>query len=175
MVASMLWVVFIQIALLLLLVSPGVLSIATGYAFVAELYIVFAITINNPSVIEHAAKINTSVAAGIVLLQFLIWQSCDNLRCNIASAYRASWFTVAGIVMVVTSEYLLRSIRKNKPATDAKQNESPDQDSDLVVPEATSVPILEGIPVPANHDSKASRQSMGLNLRLRHKGKLSVA
>lgn len=163
----MLWVVFIQIALLLLLVSPGVLSIATGYAFVAELYIVFAITINNPGVIEHAAKINTSVAAGIVLLQFLIWQSCDNLRCNIASAYRASWFTVAGIVMVVTSEYLLRSIRKNKPA----MNASSDQDSNPIVAEAKSVEqVPNALPV-----DNAPRQSLGPNLRLRHKGKPSVA
>ena len=100
----MLWVIFIQAALILPLLSPGVLSIGTAYAIGSVFYVGLAIFAENKDMICNAARLNTGVAIGNILLQFLVWSSCQSLSCHVSAAYRAAWFTVAGIVMIILSE-----------------------------------------------------------------------
>ena len=114
----MLWVIFIQAALILPLLSPGVLSIGTAYAIGSVFYVGLAIFAENKDMISNAARLNTGVAIGNILLQFLVWSSCQSLSCHVSAAYRAAWFTVAGIVMIILSEYLLR-----KPPTPKDDNQ----------------------------------------------------
>ena len=106
------WVLFIQISLLLLLVCPGVLSIGTLYALAAQIYIVVAVNLNNPAMIKNAAQVNTGVAAGNILLQLLVWYKAVGMLSSSAAAFRAAIFAVAGVIMIVTSEFLLRHTKR---------------------------------------------------------------
>lgn len=135
------------------LLSPGVLSIGTAYAIAAVFYVGLAIFAKNDHMIKNAAQINTGVAVGNILLQFLVWSSCNSLSCHVSAAYRAAWFTVAGIVMIIISEYLLRNIN-GTPA----ENSVPMAEIPSVLPSAPELPNLPPLvpSVPASSVPKAN-------------------
>lgn len=102
------WVVYTQLAILLLLFSPGVISIGTAYAAVAQLYVFIAVTKDDEHMIKNAAQINTGVALGNIVLQFLVWRSTSNMLSSAGAAYRTAVFVVVGLIMITSSEFLLR-------------------------------------------------------------------
>jgi len=102
------WIVYTQFAILLLLVCPGVLSIGTAYAMLSQLYVFVAVTLDDTELIKNAARMNTGVALGNIVLQFLVWRSTSNILNSSGAAFRTAVFTVAGIAMITTSEFLLR-------------------------------------------------------------------
>lgn len=102
------WIVYTQMAVLLLLFSPGVISIGTAYAAVAQLYVFIAVTKNDEHMIINAAQINTGVALGNIVLQFLVWRSTSNILNSAGAAFRTAVFVVVGLIMITTSEFLLR-------------------------------------------------------------------
>jgi hypothetical protein len=102
------WIVYTQMAILLLLFSPGVISIGTAYAAVAQLYVFIAVTKNDEHMITNAAQINTGVALGNIVLQFLVWRSTSNILNSAGAAFRTAVFVVVGLIMITTSEFLLR-------------------------------------------------------------------
>ena len=144
----MLWVIFIQAALILPLLSPGVLSIGTAYAIGSVFYVGLAIFAENKDMISNAARLNTGVAIGNILLQFLVWSSCQSLSCHVSAAYRAAWFTVAGIVMIILSEYLLRKPPTPKDTDDSSAREITAQQSPSASPPADQSTALKPPPNP---------------------------
>lgn len=146
----MLWVIFIQAALILPLLSPGVLSIGTAYAIGSVFYVGLAIFAENKDMICNAARLNTGVAIGNILLQFLVWSSCQSLSCHVSAAYRAAWFTVAGIVMIILSEYLLRKPPTPKDTDDSSARKITAQQSIASAPPspADQLTVLNSPPNP---------------------------
>ena len=114
------WVVYTQLLLLLLFLSPGVISIGSAYAVFAQLYLFAATTwkTNNKWII-NAARINTGVALANIVLQILVWRSTDNMLSSAAAAFRAAVFSVGGFAMITTSEYIMQQQEEEQQRAEA--------------------------------------------------------
>jgi len=129
--ADLVWVAFVQIGIVLLLISPGVWFVGSGYAIAAQMYVLLCIVIDDLPLIT-AARLNTAVAIGNVLLTVLVWRSTGTLSASVSAAYRCAMVSAVGVAMVVSSESVLRVAehrRKGEGEDDSKgEGEGEDED-----------------------------------------------
>ena len=72
------WVVLVQSALVLLLLTPGVWYIGCAYAIATQAYVLACVMLSVGS-IETAARLNMAAAVANALLSIILWRSISNI------------------------------------------------------------------------------------------------
>lgn len=102
---SIVWLAFMQLVVLLVLISPGVWYVGSAYAVVSQTYVLLCVLI--PGLPKStAARLNTAVAIANILLSIMVWHSAVSLGARVGAAYRSAVVCAVGVAMISSSEYL---------------------------------------------------------------------
>jgi len=100
------WAVFLQSAIVLGLLTPGVWYVGCAYALVTQAYVLACVLLGFDGSIRTAARVNTAAAISNALLSVIIWKSIDNVLDAVMAGIRAAGVCAISVTMVVSSENL---------------------------------------------------------------------
>ena len=122
------WVVLVQSALVLILLTPGVWYIGCAYALATQAYVLACVMLDAGS-IDTAARLNIAAAISNALLSIILWRSITNIMDVGLAAFRAGIVCAVSLTMVISSQNLAYNVSSGSSAKEETDALGVDQDT----------------------------------------------